>query len=94
MLYEDDSIKTNVYHKETHMNQYLQFTYPLEHKRWVVKTPMHRVDTIVSDERDKTEEKSHVKQVLIMNVYPEWLINTIPTIPHSLESTTSGIVTT
>ena len=76
------------------MNQYLHFTQPLEHTRWVVKTLMHRVDNIVSDERDKVEEKSHVKQVLIMNVYPEWLINSIPTIPHSLESATFGIVTT
>ena len=31
---------------------------------------MHRVDTIVSDERDKVEEKSHVKWALSMNDYP------------------------
>ena len=50
---------------------------------------MHRVDTIVSDERNKVEEKSHVKQALTINGYPEWLINSIPTIQPSLESTTS-----
>ena len=47
---------------------------------------MHRVDTIVSDERDKVEEKSHVKQALNMNGYPDWLINSIPLTQPSLES--------
>ena len=50
---------------------------------------MHRVDTIVSDERDKVEEESHVKRALNMNGYPDWLINSILTIQTSLESMTS-----
>ena len=54
----------------------------------VVKTLKHRGDTIVSDEREEFEEKSHVKEALTMNGYPKWLIN-IPTIKPSLESTTS-----
>ena len=44
----------------------------------------------MNDERDKVEKKSYVKQVLTMNGYPEWLINSIPTIQPSPESTTSG----
>ena len=48
------------------MDQYLQFSsiHSLEHKRGVVK---NRMDTIVSDERDKIEEESHKKQALNMN---------------------------
>ena len=65
------------------MDQYLQFNsnHPLEHKRGLVKTLMHKVD-----ERDKVEEKSHVKQALHMNGYPDWLINSIPLTQPSLES--------
>ena len=49
----DGSIQTKVYHKETHMDQYLHFNsnHPLEHKRGLEKTLMHRMDTIVIDER-------------------------------------------
>ena len=57
------SIKTKVYCKGTHKDQYLNFdsSHPLEYKRGVVKILMHRVNTIVSDERDKVEEKSYAK---------------------------------
>ena len=44
---------------------------------------------MVSDERDMVEEKSNVKQALTMNGFPECLVISIPTIQHSLESTTS-----
>ena len=66
IINDDGLIQTTVYHKETHTDQCLHFNsnHPLEHKRGVVKTLMHRVDTIVSDERDKVGEKSHVKQAL------------------------------
>ena len=78
--------------KESHTNQCSHFisNHPLEHKRGVVKTLMiHRVNTIVSDERDKVDDRSHVKHTFTMNCYPEWLINSIPTIQPSLECTTS-----
>ena len=39
--------------------------------------------------RDKVEEKSHVKQALNINGYPDWLINSITPTQPSLESTTS-----
>ena len=44
---------------------------------------------MVSDEKAEVKEKSHAKQVLTMNSYLDWLINSIPTIHPSLESTTS-----
>ena len=46
-----------------------------------------QVGTILSDERDKFE-KSHVKQAVTMNGYPDWLINSISTIQPSLGNTT------
>ena len=50
---------------------------------------MHRVDTIVSSERDKIEDMSHVKQAHTVNGCPEWLTNSITAIQSSLESTAS-----
>ena len=43
--------------------------------RGVVNTLMHRVESKVNDERDGVEEKSHLKQALNNNGYPDWLIN-------------------
>ena len=88
---EDGSFKNKMYPKKTHIKQFLHFSSnrPLEHKRGVEKIPMHRVYTVVSDERDTVEEKSHVTQALTMNGYPEWLINSLPTIQPPLQSTTS-----
>ena len=62
VINEDGSIKTKVYRKETHMDQYLHFrsNHPSEHQSGSVKTLIHRVDTIVSVERDKVEEKPYM----------------------------------
>ncbi len=38
---------------------------------------MHRVDTIVTDVRDKESEITNVKEALVMNGYPDWLINKV-----------------
>ena len=61
----------------------------MEHKRGAVKTLMQRVDTIMNDERDGVEEKSHINQTLNMNGYPDWLVNSIPSAHPSLQSTSS-----
>ena len=63
MINDDGSIKTKVYCQENHTDQYLNFNsnHPLEHRRGLMKTLMHRVDTIVTDERDKVEGKSMKK---------------------------------
>ena len=61
----------------------------MEYKGGVIKTLMHRVDTLVSDERDKVEEKSYAKKALNVKGYPDWLIYSIVSTQHSLESTTS-----
>ena len=51
VINDDGPIKAKVHRNKTHTDHF-NSNYPLEHKRGVVKTLMHRVDSIVSNERD------------------------------------------
>ncbi len=77
VIKDNGSIKTKVFRKDTHTDQYLHLdsNHPLEHKRGIVKTLMHRVDRIVCDVGDKESDRTHVKEALTRNGYPDWLIN-------------------
>ncbi len=77
VIKDNGSIKTKVFRKDTHTDQYLHFdsNHPQEYKRGVVTTLMHRVDMIVSDAGDKESERTHVKEALARNGYPDQLIN-------------------
>ena len=72
----DGEIRTRVFRKETHTDQYLNFksNHPLEHKRGVVNTLMHRADIVVSDDQERKEEKQHITSVLGVNGYPDWVV--------------------
>ena len=69
VINEDGTIKTRVYRKETHTDQYLNFqsNHPLAHKRGVVKTLAYRAKTVVS-------EREHLRGALKCNRYPDWIL--------------------
>ena len=70
------TIRTRVFRKATHMDQYLSFNghHPLEHKRGVVRTLTHRARSIVSDLGERNDELDHVRTALGYNGYPNWML--------------------
>ena len=79
MINEDGTIKTLVYRKDTHTDQYLNFesNHPLEHKRGVVKTLAHRAKTVVSKREDRRKELDHLRGALKCSGYPEWILRDV-----------------
>jgi len=71
---ENGRLKTVVYRKKTHTNQYLNFNshHPVVHKLGVVRTLLDRVNTVVTEEEDKENERGIVKDALTTCGYPVW----------------------
>ena len=72
----DGLISTSVYRKNTHTDQYLQFTshHPTTHKSSVVCTLFHRAERLSSSIVERCEEEEHVVKSLIENGYPRHFI--------------------
>ncbi|KAI8482477.1 hypothetical protein Bbelb_397970 [Branchiostoma belcheri] len=74
---EDGNLRTEVYRKPTHTDQYLAFDshHPLEHKLAVIKTLFHRADNIVTSDQAKTDEHRHLRGALAKCGYQNWTFN-------------------
>ena len=75
VINEDGTIKTRVYRKDTHTDQYLnvQCNHPLQHKREVVKILAHRAKTVVSEREDRMKELDHLRGALKCRGDRGWL---------------------
>ena len=73
----DGKLFSTVYRKPTHSDRYLNFNsdHPLEHKRAVVNTLMHRAAVLSTSAEDEFNEITHIKQALKLNNYPDWILN-------------------
>ena len=76
---EDGSVKSTVYRKKTHTDQYLNFAshHSKHQKLGVVRTLMHRCETITSEEGDKKEEVEHLREALRVCGNPSWALNKV-----------------
>ena len=76
VINEDGTIRTRVFRKETHTDQYLNFdsNHTLEHKRGVVRTFTHNARSIVSDLGERKKELEYVREALGYNGYPDWML--------------------
>ena len=71
MVEPDGSISMKVFQKDTHINQYLNFSsnHPLEHKRGVVRTLVNRAYRLVSEETELGRETEHIRKAVKINGY-------------------------
>ena len=76
-LKEDKHVKLKIYRKKTHTDQYLNFqsNHHISQKLGIISTFNHRIDTIITEESDKEEERKRVKKKMTNCNYPEWSLN-------------------
>ena len=72
----DKSILVKIYRKPTHTNQYLKYTShnPTSAKQSVITALFDRADNLVSNKKDKIEEKHLISAALQQNGYPKEFI--------------------
>ena len=76
-LKEDKHVKLMIYRKKTHTDQYLNFesNHHISQKLGIINTFQHRINTIITEEKDREEEKKRGKSKLSNCKYPEWSFN-------------------
>ena len=76
VLNADWPIRTKVFRKETHADQYLNFlsNHPLEHKRAVVRTLAYWAKAVVSEKDERQKEIKHLRGALRCIGNPEWIL--------------------
>ncbi len=76
LIRKDNRISTDIYRKPTHTDHYLQWSshHPVQQKLGVVRTLMHRADTLIADEFLRKQEKDKVRTALRFCGYPEWAL--------------------
>ena len=74
---ENGTNDITVYRKPTHTEQYLSYEscHPVEHKKSVVNTLLHRAKNIVTKDENRKTEITHVNKALRVNGYPNWILN-------------------
>ena len=72
----DGTIRTTVYRKPTHTDQYLDFEscHPEEHKMSVIRSLHQRAEAITSDPTELSKEITHVNDALKKCNYPDWAL--------------------
>ncbi|KAI8507128.1 hypothetical protein Bbelb_155670 [Branchiostoma belcheri] len=72
----DNTITTDVFRKETHTDHYLQWSsnHPVQQKLGIVRTLMHRANTLIEDPALREAEKEKVRVDLRHCGYPEWAL--------------------
>jgi len=76
---ENGDLKLQIYRKQTHTDQYLNFSshHPTEHKLSVMRTLLERSHCLVTDNEDRNQEDSHVEAALRACGYPKWTFNKV-----------------
>ena len=74
---EDKTIKTTIYRKATHTDQYLDFNsnHHIKQKIGIISTFKHRIDELITVEEDKKSEETDVKEALKRCGHPNWALN-------------------
>ena len=72
----EKNISTDIYRKPTHTDHYLQWSshHPVQQKLGVVRTLIHRANTLIADEDLRKVEVKKVKDALRVCGYPEWAL--------------------
>ena len=73
---KNGELSSSIFRKPTHTDRYLNFRsdHPLQHKRAVFDTLMHRAVTLPSHKLEKRKEIKYIKTALKKNSYPSRIL--------------------